>query len=133
VDKVDRVARPFGLTAAELAAVKRRVAFAGVQDLPDGELASMIERIVPALRQTTAVVAQHDALAQDQAVEAAPLLPGSLRDKLNRALERDHEAKSDGPFGQEAATGEIIVTLAGDRRARFNPTTLVVTPLRVDR
>lgn len=132
-DRIDQALERAGTTPEERAAVRRRVQFAvgSVDQVADDDLDALIGRVLPACRQASAVVAQHDALAQDLPVQGAPMLPGSLRDKLNRALER-HQA-ADGPFAEAEQSGEIFVTLAGDRVVRFDPATLVVTPLRVDR
>lgn len=111
------------LTASEVAAVKERIRFvlfdSNPADLTVAQLSDWIQRVVPGLRRSTAVIAAHSKIADGFEVNA-DLLPPSLR---NRTID---------PPDETLAAGEVLCSLVGDRKVRFNPANMVVTPLRIE-
>lgn len=112
------------LSASEIAAVKDKIRFvlfdSNPADLTVAQLSDWIKRVVPGLRRTTAVIAAHSKISDGFEVNA-DLLPQSLRNKT-----------IDPPADETLAAGEVLCSLVGDRKVRFNPANMVVTPLRIE-
>lgn len=117
------------LTTVEVAAVKQRIRFALMDsdpaDLNVGQLVEWVRRIVPAMRRANAHIDQHMAMAglEEPAKQHAGLFPESLLRRF---------AEGADPYQLAQGGGEVLCSIAGDRSVRFNPSNLVVTPLKVE-
>ena len=115
------------LTDREVAAVKERIRFvlfdSNPAELTVAQIAEWVGRVVPSMRQATAVLEAHVDLSDGIPVTAT-LLPPSLRRQPDETVEAADET---------LAAGEVLCCLVGDRRVRFNPANMVVTPMRLEK
>ncbi len=111
------------LTAQEVATIKERIRFAllgsNPGDLSVAQLGPWIRNMLPGIRQTAALLEGHGRHQDGQTISAQSVLPPAFQ--TDQAL-ADTET---------VAAGEVLCSLVGDRKIRFNPASMVVTPLRV--
>ncbi len=116
------------LSVGEVAAIKQRIRFALMDanpaDLSVAQLIDWVRRLVPNMRRATANIEQHVALAglEEPSKQHAGLFPESLLRRF---------AEGGDPYQLSSNGGEVLCSITGDRRVRFNPANLVVTPLKV--
>lgn len=114
------------LTPLEASTIKNRIQFvlfdSNPADLTIAQLGEWVRRVVPGMRRSNAVLANHDRIA-DGAPVRSKNLPSSLR-----AVVAKHETKA---ADEALAAGECFCSLVGDRKVRFSSHTMVVTPLRL--
>jgi hypothetical protein len=113
------------LTDREVAAVKDRIRFvlfdSNPAELTVAQIAEWVRRVIPSMRRTSAIVEAHADLSDGIPV-TADLLPPSLKQKARTAPQQD----------ETLAAGEVLCSLMGDRKVRFNPASMVVTPMRLE-
>jgi hypothetical protein len=115
------------VTASESAAIKQRIRFtlmdADPKDLNVAQLSGWVKSLLPAVRRTATLIGAHTDVADGVVTaETAGLFPDRLIERM--ATGRD-------PYHSAGTAGEVVCCLVGDRRVRFNPTNLVVTPIRI--
>lgn len=114
------------LSPHEVAAVKERIRFvlfdSNPADLTVAQISDWIRRVVPGIRRSTAVLANHDRIA-DGVASTDQLVQAGFSPKPVAVQ----------AAGESLAAGEVYCSLVGPRKVRYNPTSLVVTPMKVEK
>jgi len=106
------------LSSHEISAIKDKIRFVlfdtNPAQLSVAQIADWIRRSIPGIRNASARLSAHTMIAGG-ACDPDTLVPVQA-----------------APFELRVASGEVICGLMNGRKVRFNPTSLVVTPIRVD-
>ena len=114
---------PDSITSAELALIKDRIRFvlmgADPAQLTVAQIRDWINRVLPGIRHTRAIVRAHQELSEG--IVTAADLPNDLR-SIRRYNQVEKQNKTDDM---------VLCNLVGNRQVRFCTRTLTVVPMRL--